>query len=125
MAETSSVIFNKKIRFSFAKAINKEQFIDKLVKFANDIVGFLNNSGCEKIGHINIISTTDGEDYLQINISDCDETPKIKGFLREKFSKISTTLNIIEFGVKKEIIDDKINEEIGNIDSYFNMYKSD
>jgi len=125
MVETPSVIFNKKVKFSLIKPITKGQFIDKLVELAKNIVDFLNNSGCEKVGHINIISTTDGEDYLQINISDCNEEPKIKGFLREKFSKISTTLNIIEFGVQKERIDDKVNEEIKNIESYFNIGISD
>ncbi len=120
MSESSSVILNKRIKFALLKPVTKEEFIEKIIEFINGIVKFLSNSGCEEIGHINFIATTDGEDYLQINITECDERPKIKDFLRKKFSKISTTLNIIEFGVKKEHIDNKINEDIENIEAYFN-----
>ena len=86
-------------------------------------MNFLINSGCEKLGHINFIATTDGEDYLQINITECDEIPRIKDFLRKKFNKINATLNIIEFGVKKEQVDIKIDEGIENIEAYFNLNK--
>ncbi|MDD3519776.1 MAG: hypothetical protein PHU65_00895 [Actinomycetota bacterium] len=123
MTEASSVILNKKIKFSLLRTVTKEEFIGKIVEFANSVVNFLINSGCEKIGHINFIATTDGEDYLQVNITECAERPKIKDFLRKKFNKVSTTLNIIEFGVKKEQIDNKINEEIENIEAYFNSNK--
>jgi len=123
MSEASIVILNKKIKFSLLKPVTKEEFIEKIIEFTNGIVNFLINSGCEKLGHINFIATTDGEDYLQINITECDERPRIKDFLRKKFSKINITLNIIEFGVKKEQVDIKIDEGIENIEAYFNLNK--
>jgi hypothetical protein len=121
MSEPSSVILNKRIKFALLKPVTKEEFIEKIVEFINGIANFLSDNGCEKIGHINFIATTDGEDYLQINITECDESPKVKDLLRKKFSKINAILNIIEFGVKKEYIDNKINEEIENIKAYFNL----
>ncbi|MHB1274320.1 MAG: hypothetical protein ACYCXQ_06020 [Candidatus Humimicrobiaceae bacterium] len=120
MNDIDSVTLTKKIVLTSPSLINKEEFLIKILEFADQLVEFLNLNGCEKLGHIKIISTTDREDYLQVSVLDCKEKPVIKGTLRKTFSKIYTTLNIIEFGVKKENVSKKINEEVENIESYFN-----
>jgi len=119
MNDTDSVTLTKKIVLTSPGLINKEEFLKKILEFADKLMEFLNLNGCEKLWHIKFISTTDGEDYLQVSVNDCSEKPEIKGTLRKTFSKINTTLNIIEFGVKKENVEKKINEEVENIESYF------
>ena len=123
MNDIDSVTLTKKIVLTSSGLINKEEFLKKILEFADKLVEFLDLNGCEKLGHIKFISTTDREDYLQISVLDCKEKPEIKGTLRKTFSKIYTTLNIIEFGVKKENVSKKINEEVENIESYFNNKK--
>ena len=71
------------------------------------------------LGHIKFISTTNGEDYLQLSILDMDQLPKVEGILKKTFDKIKLTLNVIVFGVNKEEISDKISEELTNIENYF------
>ena len=120
MNNIDSVTLTKKIVLTAPSAINKEEFLKKILEFADKLMEFLNLNGCEKLGHIKFISTTDREDYLQVSVLDCKEKPVIKGTLRKTFSKIYITLNIIEFGVKKENVTKKIDEEVENIESYFN-----
>ena len=119
MTDNNSVTLTKKIVLTAPVLINKEEFLKKILEFADKLMEFLNVNGCEKLGHIKFISTTDGEDYLQVSVNDCSEKPEIKGTLRKTFFKIKTTLNVIEFGVKKENVANKINEEVENIESYF------
>ena len=83
------------------------------------IIKFLKKNGCKQLGHVKLISTTDGEDYLQLSVLDIAQKPQIKGMLRKTFEKIKLTFNIIEFGVCEEEIDNKITEEIKNIKAYF------
>ncbi|MCL4384915.1 MAG: hypothetical protein M1479_01585 [Actinobacteria bacterium] len=119
MIEDNIVTITKKIILSSPKPIDKEEFLKKITEFAEKLIEFLIANGCEKLGHIKFISTTDGEDYLQVSVFNLDEKPSIKGVLRKTFSKVNTTLNIIEFGVEKENISKKIDEEIADIETYF------
>ena len=119
MNDIDSVTLTKKIVLISPSLIDKDEFLKKILEFADKLMEFLNLNGCEKLGHIKFISTTDREDYLQVSVLDCKDKPEIKGTLRKTFSKIYTTLNIIEFGVKKENVSKKINEEVENIESYF------
>lgn len=116
----SSVVLTKRVIITSSNPITKEDFVKKIGEIAKNIVDFLKKNGCTKLGHMKFISTTDGEDYLQLSILDIAQKPKINGILRKTFDKIKLTFNIIEFGVGKEEIDSKINEEIKNIQVYFN-----
>lgn len=116
----SSVVLTKRVIITSSNPITKEDFVKKIGEIAKNIVDFLKKNGCTKLGHMKFISTTDGEDYLQLSILDIAQKPKINGILRKTFEKIKLTFNIIEFGVGKEEIDSKINEEIKNIQVYFN-----
>jgi hypothetical protein len=53
-------------------------------------------------------------------VLDIDKSPKIDGILRKTFDKIKLTLNVIVFGVEKESIDNKVSEELSNLESSFN-----
>ena len=119
MSTDSSVVLTKKVIITSSNPVTKEDFVDKIGEIAGNIIEFLKKNGCTKLGHMNFISTTDGEDYLQLNVLDMTQGPKINGILKKTFEKIKLTLNIIEFGVCKEEIDSKINEEIKNIQAYF------
>ncbi|MBU2562847.1 MAG: hypothetical protein KJ568_00185 [Actinobacteria bacterium] len=116
----NSVVLTKRVIITSSNPITKEDFVKKIGEIAKNIVDFLKKNGCTKLGHMKFISTTDGEDYLQLSILDIAQKPKINGTLRKTFEKIKLTFNIIEFGVGKEEIDSKINEEIKNIQVYFN-----
>jgi len=120
MNSGSSVVLTKRVIITSSNPITKEDFVKKIGEIAKNIVDFLKKNGCTKLGHMKFISTTDGEDYLQLSILDIAQKPKINGILRKTFEKIKLTFNIIEFGVGKEEIDSKINEEIKNIQVYFN-----
>lgn len=120
MNTDSSVILTKRVIITSSNPITKEDFIKKIGEIAKNIIDFLKKNGCRKLGHMKFISTTDGEDYLQLSILDIAQKPKINGILRKTFGKIKLTFNIIEFGVSKEEIDSKINEEMENIQKYFN-----
>jgi len=120
MNSVSSVVLTKRVIITSSNPITKEDFVKKIGEIAKNIVDFLKKNGCTKLGHMKFISTTDGEDYLQLSILDIAQKPKINGILRKTFEKIKLTFNIIEFGVGKEKIDSKINEEIKNIQVYFN-----
>ena len=120
MNSVSSVVLTKRVIITSSNPITKEDFVKKIGEIAKNIVDFLKKNGCTKLGHMKFISTTDGEDYLQLSILDIAQKPKINGILRKTFEKIKLTFNIIEFGVGKEEIDSKINEEIKNIQVYFN-----
>ena len=120
MNTDSSVVLTKRIIITSSNPITKEDFVKKIGEIAKNIVDFLKKNGCTKLGHMKFISTTDGEDYLQLSILDIDQKPKINGILRKTFEKIKLTFNIIEFGVSKEEINSKINEEMENIQKYFN-----
>jgi hypothetical protein len=119
MSDDSSVILTKNIILSFPKAVSKDDFVGKIKEIAGNLVTFLKDNGCSQLGHIKFIATTNGEDYLQLSILDMDQNPKVDGILRKTFEKIKFTLNIIVFGVKKEDINQKILEEISNLEKYF------
>jgi hypothetical protein len=119
MSDDSSVILTKNIILSFPKAVSKDDFVGKIKEIAENLVFFLKENGCSQLGHIKFISTTNGEDYLQLSVLDIDQPPKIDGLLRKTFEKIKLTLNIIVFGVKKEDINQKILEEISSLENYF------
>ncbi len=119
MDTNSSVILTKKVTITSSSPVTKEDFVNKIGEIASNIIDFLKKNGCTKLGHMKFISTTDGEDYLQLSVQDMAQGPKINGILKKTFEKIKLTLNIIEFGVCKEEIDRKINEEIKSIQSYF------
>lgn len=119
MDTNSSVILTKKVTITSSSPVTKEDFIKKIGEIAGNIIDFLKKNGCTKLGHMKFISTTDGEDYLQLSVQDISQGPKINGILKKTFEKIKLTLNIIEFGVRKEEIDRKINEEIKSMQSYF------
>ena len=119
MNDIDSVILTKKVILTSARPITKDEFVGKLVGFIERLKDFLNLKGCKQIGHIKFISTTDGEDYLQVSLLDCNDAPSIKGALKKTFEKISMTLNVIEFGVEKEEVSKKINEEFSEIKNFF------
>lgn len=120
MNADSSVVLTKRVIITSSNPMTKEDFIKKIGEIAKNIIDFLKKNGCRKLGHMKFISTTDGEDYLQLSILDIAQKPKINGILRKTFGKIKLTFNIIEFGVRKEEINSKINEEMENIQAYFN-----
>ncbi len=119
MSGNNSIILNKNIMFSFPSPVSKEDFIRKIKEAASNVVEFLKSNGCDHLGHIKFISTTNGEDYLQLSVLDMDQLPKVEGVLKKTFDKIKLTLNVIVFGVNKEEISDKISEELTNIENYF------
>ncbi len=119
MNTETTVALTKRAVITFSKPATKEDFIKKIGEIAKNIIDFLKKNGCKEIGHIKFISTTDGEDYLQFSIEDIRKKPVIQGILRKTFAKIKLTLNIIEFGVKREDIDNKLDSEIKNIQDYF------
>jgi hypothetical protein len=119
MNSNSSVGLTRKVTITSSAPVTREQFIKKIEESAEGIINFLKKNGCTKLGHIGLISTTDGEDYLELCISDIKQKPQIKGVLRKNFEKIKLTFNIIEFGISREDIEKKINEEIKDIQEYF------
>jgi len=121
MSENNSIILTKNLVLTFQKPISNEDFVNKIREFANNIILYLKNNGCNHLGHIKFISTTNGEDYLQLSVLDMEEKPKINGILKKTFEKIKLTLNVIVFGIKKEDINQKITEEIESLEKYFNV----
>lgn len=119
MNTNGSVVLTRKITITSPNPIKKEDFIKKIGETARNITGYLKKNGCLQLGHLKLISTTDGEDYLQLSILDMAQKPQVKGILRETFEKIKLTFNIIEFGVRKEDIDSKVDEEIKSMKLYF------
>ncbi|MBN1299023.1 MAG: hypothetical protein JW997_04985 [Actinobacteria bacterium] len=119
MPENNSIILNRNVTLSFQKPVKKEDFVKKIKEFASNVVSFLKNSGAYQLGHIKFISTTNGEDYLQLSILDIDQLPRVDGILRKTFEKIKLTLNVIVFGDAKEEIDCKLSEEISILETYF------
>lgn len=119
MDTDSSVVLTKRVIITSSNPVTKDDFIKKIGEIAKILVTFLKENGCRKLGHMKFISTTDGEDYLQLSVLDIAQKPKIQGILRKTFEKIKLTFNIIEFGVGKEEINSKIDEEIKNIQTYF------
>ena len=119
MNTDNTVALTKRVVITSSRPAAREDYIIKIGEIAKNIIEFLKKNGCTEIGHIKFISTTDGEDYLQFSIEDIQDKPVIKGVLRKTFSKIKLTLNIIEFGVKREVIDNKIDSEIKNIQDHF------
>ncbi len=120
MGANGSVILTRRVIITSRNPVAKEDFVKKIREIARNIIDFLKKNGCKKIGHIKCISTTDGEDYLQLSVLDMGQQPQINGILKKSFEKIKLTFNIIEFGVGKELIDNKVSEEIENMQSYFN-----
>jgi hypothetical protein len=121
MSENNSIILTKNLVLTFQKPISNEDFVNKIREFANNVILYLKNNGCNHLGHIKFISTTNGEDYLQLSVLDMEEKPKINGILKKTFEKIKLTLNVIVFGIKKEDINKKITEEIDSLEKYFNI----
>jgi hypothetical protein len=121
MSENNSIILTKNLVLTFQKPVSNEDFVNKIREFANNVILYLKNNGCNHLGHIKFISTTNGEDYLQISVLDMEEKPKINGILKKTFEKIKLTLNVIVFGIKKEDINQKITEEIESLEKYFNV----
>jgi len=121
MSDNNSIILTKNLVLTFKKPISNEDFVNKIREFANNVILFLKNNGCNHLGHIKFISTTNGEDYLQLSVLDMEEKPKINGILKKTFEKIKLTLNVIVFGIKKEDINQKITEEIDSLEKYFNI----
>ena len=123
MNPNSTVALTKKVIITSSRPVTKEDFINKISEISRNLVEYLKKNGCTEIGHIKFISTTDGEDYLQFSVHDISKKPKIQGILRKTFEKIKLTLNIIEFGVGREKIDNKVDSEMKNIKDYFSKLK--
>ena len=123
MNSNSTVALTKKVVITSSKPVTKEDFIKKIGEISKNLIKYLKNNGCTEIGHIKFISTTDGEDYLQFSVHDISKKPKIQGILRKTFEKIKLTLNIIEFGVDRDKIDNKADTEMKNIKDYFSSLK--
>src|SRR4030042_4050619 len=121
MPEDKSIILTKNLVFTFKKPISNKDFVNKIREFAINVIRYLKDNGCNHVGHIKFIFTTNGEDYLQISVLDMEEKPKINGILKKTFEKIKLTLNVIVFGIKKEDINKKITEEIDSLEKYFNV----
>jgi hypothetical protein len=119
MNSNSTVALTKKVTITSSRPVTKEDFIKKIGEISKNLIEYLKENGCKEIGHIKFISTTDGEDYLQFSVHDISKKPKIQGILRKTFEKIKLTLNIIEFGVGREKIDNKLDSEMKNIKDYF------
>jgi len=119
----STVALTKKVIITSSRPVTKEDFIKKIGEISRNLIEYLKKNGCKEIGHIKFISTTDGEDYLQFSFHDISKKPKIQGILRKTFKKIKLTLNIIEFGVGREKIDNKADSEMKNIKDYFSNLK--
>jgi hypothetical protein len=119
MSGENSIILNRNIILSFPRAISKEVFIRKIKESANNLIDFLKNNGCNNLARIKYISTTNGEDYLQLSVTDIEQGPRIEGILRKTFEKIKLTLNIIVFGMEKDDISSKISEELRNLEDFF------
>jgi len=119
MNSNSTVALTKKVIITSSRPVTKEDFIKKIGEISRNLIEYLKKNGCREIGHIKFISTTDGEDYLQFSVQDISKKPKIQGILRKTFEKIKLTLNIIEFGVGREKIDNKVDSEMKNIKDYF------
>jgi chemotaxis regulatin CheY-phosphate phosphatase CheZ len=123
MDNNGSVALTRKVILTSDRPVTKEDFIKKIGEITRNIVEFLKKNGCRKIAHIKFISTTDGEDYLQYSVQDISREPRIQGILRKTFEKIKLTLNIIEFGVDRDDMNSKIDNEIRNIQEYFSRLK--
>ena len=119
MNSNSTVALTKKVIITSSRPMTKEDFIKKIGEISKNLIEYLKKNGCREIGHIKFISTTDGEDYLQFSVNDISKKPKIQGILRKTFEKIKLTLNIIEFGVGREKIDNKVDSEMKNIKDYY------
>jgi len=119
MSGDISTILNKNVIFTFSKPVSKDDFINKIKESASNMVSFLKSNGCSQLGHIKFISTTNGEDYLQLSVLDIDQGPKIDGILKKTFEKIKLTLNVIVFGIQKEDMNKKVTEELTNLENYF------
>jgi hypothetical protein len=119
MSGDSSTILNKNVIFTFSKPVSKDDFINKIKESASNMVSFLKSNGCSQLGHIKFISTTNGEDYLQLSVLDIDQGPKIDGILKKTFEKIKLTLNVIVFGIQKEDMNKKVTEELTSLENYF------
>ena len=123
MNSNSTVALTKKVIMTSSRPVTKEDFIKKIGEISKNLIEYLKKNGCTEIGHIKFISTTDGEDYLQISVNDISKKPKIQGILRKTFEKIKLTLNIIEFGVGREKMDNKIDSEMKSIKDYYSNLK--
>ncbi|MFC2159689.1 hypothetical protein ACFLQS_03120 [Actinomycetota bacterium] len=119
MNSNSTVALTKKVIITSSRPMTKEDFIKKIGEISGNLIEYLKKNGCKEIGHIKFISTTDGEDYLQFSVNDISKKPKIQGILRKTFEKIKLTLNIIEFGVTREKIDNKVDSEMKSIKDYY------
>ena len=119
MNGNSSVALTRNVVITASKPVKKEDFVKKIAETAKSLVDYLKLNGCEKLGHIKFISTTNGEDYLQYSVIDMSQEPTTKGILRKTFDKIKLTLNIIEFGVGKDDIGRKVEREIKHMQEYF------
>jgi len=122
MDTKNSVILTRRVTITSSNPVVKEDFIDKMGEVIGNIIKFLKENGCSRLGHIKFITTTDGEDYLQLSVLDMKEKPLVNGILKSTFEKIKLTFNIIEFGVARELVENKISEEIKNIQAYFDGY---
>lgn len=123
MDSNGTVALTKKVTITSSRPVTKEVFIKKISEISGNIIEFLRARGCQEIGHIKFISTTDGEDYLQFSVQDIGKEPRIQGILRKTFEKIRVTLNIIEFGVGERDINNKVDLEIKTIQDYFSKLK--
>ncbi len=123
MNSNNTVALTKKVVIISSRPVTKEDFIKKIGEISKNLIKYLKNNGCTEIGHIKFISTTDGEDYLQFSVNDISKKPIIKGILRKTFEKIKLTLNIIEFGVDRDKIDNMAETEMKNIKYYFSNLK--
>jgi len=119
MNQEGTVALTRRVTITSSRPVTKEVFVKKIGEITKNIIDFLKQKGCREIGHIKFISTTDGEDYLQYSVQDIEKEPRIQGILRKTFEKIKLTLNIIEFGVDREDIDNKVDLEIRTIKDYF------
>ena len=123
MNSNSTVALTKKVVITSSRPVTKEDFIKKIGEISKNLIEYLKKNGCTEIGHIKFISTTDGEDYLQFSVHDISKKPIIKGILKKTFEKIKLTLNIIEFGVDRDKIDNMADTEMKNIKDYFSNLK--
>ncbi len=84
---------------------NGKVFAEEISAVLKEISLELEQAGCKIIGHIKAIAKCSNGGYMMFSITSAGEFPDIKGRLPRKPEKLEIALNVIVYGIDKDIVE--------------------